>query len=81
MTECFRQIGLRFLSFHIPKYSGLPLGQEIRKSQEKFKKNDKSQEKMGGFEKKSGNSIKLKKKSDFVSLNVQNSLFSKAFKW
>ena len=36
---------------------------------------------MGGFEKKSGNLIKLKKKSDFVSLNLQNSLFSKAFKW
>ena len=37
--------------------SGLPLGQE--KSGKVFK-NDKSQEKMGGFEKKSGNLIKKK---------------------
>ena len=39
---------------------------------------------MGGFEKsqeKAGNLMKFKKNSDFVSLNLQNSLFSKAFKW
>ena len=53
----------------------------VRKSQEKLKKKDKSQDKMGDFEKKSGNLIKFKNKSDFVSLNLQNSLFSKAFKW
>ena len=41
--------------------SGLPQGQEIRKSQEKLK-NDKSQE-------KSRKLTKLKKKSDLVSLN------------
>ena len=58
--------------------AGLPLGQE--KSGKIFK-NDKSQEKMGGFEKKSGNLKKFKKKSDFVSLNLHNFLFSKAFKW
>ena len=32
--------------YHKMKYSGLPQGQEIRKSHEKLK-NDKSQEKMG----------------------------------
>ena len=51
--------------------AGLPLGQEIRKSQEKFEKITKvrkSQEKMGGFEKKSGNLIKLKKKSQILSV-------------
>ena len=57
---------------------------KVRKSG-KIKKNDKSQEKMGCFEKKSGKVRKFdkvkKKKSDFVSLNLQNSLFSKAFKW
>ena len=36
---------------------------------------------MGGFEKMSGNLMNFKKKSDFVSLNIQNPLFSKAFKW
>ena len=40
---------------------------------------------MGGFEKKSGKVRKFdkikKKKSDFLSLNLQNSLFSKAFIW
>jgi len=39
---------------------------------------------MGGFEKKSGKVRKFdkfKKKSDFASLNLQNPLFSKAFKW
>ena len=45
----------------------------------------KSQEKMEGFEKKSEKVRKFdkikKEKSDFVSLNLQNSLFSKAFKW
>ena len=48
----------------------------------KIFKNDKSQDKsgkMGSFEKKSG--ILIKKKLDFVSLNLQNSLFSKAFNW
>ena len=39
--------------------------------------NDKSQKKMGGFEKKSGNSTKFEKTSDFVSSNLLNSLFSK----
>ena len=32
---------------------------------------------MGGFEKKSGNLTKFEKTSDFVSSNLQNSLFSK----
>ena len=40
-------------------------------------KNDKSQEKMGSFEKKSGNLIKFKIKSDFASLNLQNPCFPK----
>ena len=50
----------------------------------KTKKNYKSQEKsveIGGFEKKSGKVRKfdkVKKKSDFFSLNLQNSLNSKA---
>ena len=42
----------------------MPLGQEKSGNQEKsgkILKNHKSQEKMGGFEKKSGNLIKLKK--------------------
>ena len=47
--------------------AGLPQGQE------KLKKRQKS-EKFRKFD-------KIKKKSDFVSLNLQNSLFSKAFKW
>ena len=38
--------------------AGLPLGQE---KSGKILKNDKSQKKMGGFEKKSGNLIKFKK--------------------
>ena len=65
----------------------MPLGQKKSVNQEKSgksKKNDKSQEKMGVFKKspeKSGNLIKLRKMSDFVSLNLQNSLFSKAFIW
>ena len=41
--------------------TGLPHGQENSGT---ILKNDKSQEKKGGFEKKSGNMIKLKKKSD-----------------
>ena len=41
-----------------------------------------SQEKIEVFENKSGNLTKLKKKnSDIVSLNLQNSLFSRAVKW
>ena len=43
----------------------------------KTKKNDRSQEKMGVFEKKSGNLIKLKKKSDLGSLNLQIPYFPK----
>ena len=60
------------------KYAGLPLGQE------KFEKITKVRKKWGVLKKsqeKSGNFKKLKKDSDFVSLNLQNSLFSKAFKW
>ena len=34
-----------------------------------------------GFCKKSEKLTKFKKKLDFVSLNLQNSLFLKAFKW
>ena len=67
--------------------SGLPQGQEKSINQEKSGKTKKkktkvrrSQEKMGVFEKKSGNLTKFKKMSDFVSLNFQNSLNSKAFK-
>ena len=45
------------------------------KSQEKSR----NQEKVGVFEKKSGSLTK--KKTGFVSLNLRNSLFSKAFKW
>jgi len=33
------------------------------------------------FEKKSGKLTKLKENVRFVCLNLQNSLFSKAFKW
>ena len=57
--------------------AGLPQGQE---SQEKLLKNVKIQEKMRVFGKKSGNLTKFLKTSDFVCLNLQNSLFSKAFK-
>ena len=60
--------------------SGLPQGQEKSINQEKSGKTKKkktkvrrSQEKMGVFEKKSGNLTKFKKMSDFVSLNLQNS--------
>ena len=70
-----------FRIFNSQIFAGLPNGQE---KSVKNLKNDKSQEKMGGFEKKSGKARKfdkIKKKSDFVSLNLQNSLFSKAFKW
>ena len=52
----------------IGAHAGLPLGQEKSGNQEKSGKNlknDKSQEKMGGFEKKSGNLIKFKKKVRF----------------
>ena len=49
----------------------------------KIKKNRKSQVKMGVFKKKikSSNLNKFLKMSDFVCLNLQNFLFSKAFKW
>ena len=69
------------LGFHKCKEIRVANGQE---KSGKFFKNDKSQEKWGFLKKsqeKSGNLIKLKKKSDFVSLNFQNSLFSKASKW
>ena len=53
--------------------TGLPHGQE------KLKKNDKSQVKIGVFGKVRK---KLKKKtSNFVSSNLQNSLYLKAFNW
>ena len=58
--------------------TGLPQGQE---KSGKTKKKYKSQEKMGVYEKsreKSGNLTKFKIKSDFVSLVLQSSLFSKA---
>ena len=45
----------------------------------KNKKNDKSQVKIGVFEKIQ--QILQKKKTGFVSLNLPNSLYSKAFKW
>ena len=67
--------------------TGLPQGQEKSGNQKKSgktKKNDKSQEKMGVFEvfeKMSGNLTKFKKKLDIGRSNLQNSLFSKAFKW
>ena len=71
--------------------SGLPLGQETSGNQEKSGKIKKKLQKSGKVRKKwgvlkksqekSGNLMKFKKKSDFVSLNLQNSLFSKAFKW
>ena len=64
--------------------SGLPQGQEMRKSQKKLKKLQKSG-KNGGFlkkvQQKSGNLTKIKKKLDISSSNLQNSLFFKAFKW
>ena len=56
--------------------------QEIRKSQEKLRKMTKlrkSQVKTVIFEKKSGKNFK--KKSDFVSSNLPNSLYLKAFKY
>ena len=59
-------------------FSGLPQGQE---SQEKLRKMIKVRKKLGVFEEWSGNLSKLKKTSDFVSPNIQNSLFSRAFKW
>ena len=42
----------------------------------KAKKNDKSQEKMGVFVKKSENLTKFEKASDFFSLNLLSSFFS-----
>ena len=51
---------------------------KVRKSG-KAKKDDKSQVKMGVFEKSQEN-IK-KKTSDFVSSNLPNSLYLKAFEW
>ena len=63
----------------------MPQGQEIRKSQEKLGKMTKfrkSQVKMGVFEKSQENSGKnFLKTSDFVSSNLQNSLYLKAFDW
>ena len=58
----------------------MPHGQEKSGNQEKSgktKKNDKSQVNMGVFKKKSGKSYK--NVSDIVSLNLQNSLYFKAF--
>ena len=49
---------------------GLPQGQEIRKSQENLRKMTKVRK----FD-------KFKKISDFVSLNLPKSLYSKAFEW
>ena len=55
----------------------MPHGQE---KSGKTKKNDKSQVKMGIFEKSQEKTEKfLNKTSDFVSLNIPNSLYSKAF--
>ena len=55
---------LNLLIHWVAKWSG---------NQEKWQKSAKN----GGFEKKSGNLIKFKLKSVFVSLNLQNSLFPK----
>ena len=52
----------------------MPQGQE---KLGKTKKKDKSQEKMGVFEKKSGNLTKFEKISDFVCLNLQKLLMVK----
>ena len=57
-------------TFRVAKWSG-----KIGKSG-KTKKNDKSQVKMGVFEK---SQEKINKKSDFVSSNVLNTLYFKAF--
>ena len=47
----------------------------------KTKKKTKVRKKWGFLKTKSGNLTKLEKTSDYVSLNLQNFLFSKAFKW
>ena len=57
--------------------AGLPQSQE---KSEKTKKMTKVSKKWGVFEKKSGNMTKFGKMLDFVCLNLQSSLFSKAFK-
>ena len=62
------------------QHAGLPHVQEKSGNQEKSgktKKNDKSQVKMGGFWKKSGNFFI--KTSDIVSSNLFNSFYFKAF--
>ena len=53
--------------------SGLPQGKEKLKKKTKVRKK-------GDYKKKSANLTKFKKKSDFISSNILNSSFSKAFK-
>ena len=56
---------------------------KVWKSQEKLRKMTKVSKNQvkWDFLLKSGNLTNLKKTSDFISLNLPNSLYSKAFEW
>ena len=70
-TEFSKNIKKHFLA------AGLPQGQEKSGKTKKWQKSGKN----GGFWKKSGNLTKFSKISGFVSSDLPNSLYLKAFEW